>query len=118
MLVLAYVLALQAFAIGLSLGSMAAAQAGSLAVICTSKGPLVIAPDIDPATDPRPDPHWPCSTICHLAATAPGLLCPEGEHLFAPPPGNVGMSAFAPAEAPRRALAGFVAEARAPPFSI
>jgi hypothetical protein len=122
-LVLAYVLVLQSLAAGLMLGSMAGAQAGPLAgplaVICAAKGPLTIAPDADPGTPANFDPHSPCATLCQLASAASCLPGPEGGYVSPlPPPGNAGAIALAPAETPRRALAGLVAEARAPPFSI
>jgi hypothetical protein len=115
--VLAYVLVLQTLAIGLALGSMATAQAGTLGVICTSNGPVAIALEVDPNTSPTSDPHWPCSAFCQLAASASGLLGSGVGHVSAPS-SNVNSLALAPVEAPRRTLARFVAEARAPPVSI
>ncbi len=114
---LAYLLLLQGLLAGLAQGTMTAASAGPLHIICTSNGLVAVNPadagDIPGGAALR----WHCKTLCLLASTsAPALLGTHTGFVHAPSPQVA--PCLTPADISQSAFQALIAEARAPPLSI
>lgn len=116
-LLLAYLLLLQGLLAGLAQGTMTAASAGPLHVICTSNGIVAVNPADDGDIPGCAALRWHCKTLCLLASTsAPAVL---GTHTgFVHPPSRQVATCLTPADISQSAFRALIAEARAPPISI
>ena len=117
-LALVYLIMLEGVLASMAQGTMAAANAGPLQVICTASGITVVkhAPDGD--TPDHEALRWHCATLCQVSsAGAPAVLGAQAGFVSAPQT-EAPLVFLAAAEILRLSPQRLIAEARAPPFSI
>ena len=110
-----YLLLVQAVLAGLAQGAMATAVTDSVIVICSSHGAVTVKAPGSDGPPPAKAFHCPCATLCQLAATAVPVVFGGFIGIAAMPLGPPLAGLRMPPEALTEVLEHLAAEARAPP---
>jgi hypothetical protein len=119
-LALVYLILLQGLFASMAQGTLAAANAAPLQIICTASG-MAAAMHASRGNTPGKIPdealRWHCATLCQMSsAGTPAVLGTQAGVISAPRAGAPAVF-LATAEILRPSFQRLIAEARAPPFS-